>query len=165
ANAPYSGGRQMPNHWGDPALHIVSQSSPTGTQWLQAVGCAEASLFLSKVDSGTGKIHSDEITYVSGGEGATSEGEFYESLNTACAKNIPVLYLVEDNAYAISVPVNQQMPGGSISRLLTAYPNLMVLTCDGTDPVDSFGVLNKAVSYCRSERGPALVHASVVRLH
>ena len=165
ANAPYSGGRQMPNHWGDPSLHIVSQSSPTGTQWLQAVGCAEASLFLSKVDSSSCQIHSDEITYVSGGEGATSEGEFYESLNTACAKNVPVLYLVEDNAYAISVPVNQQTPGGSISHLLATYPNLMVLTCDGTDPFDSLEVLNKAVSYCRSERGPALVHASVVRLH
>lgn len=165
ADGPYSGGRQMPNHWGDPALHIVSQSSPTGTQWLQAVGCAEVSLFWANTDSGSCKTHADEVTYVSGGEGATSEGEFYESLNTACTNKVPVLYLVEDNAYAISVPVNQQTPGGSISRVLAGYPNLLVLTCDGTDPIDSFRVLSRAVSYCRSKRSPALVHASVVRLH
>ena len=163
--APYSAGRQMPNHWGDPELHIVSQSSPTGTQWLQAVGCAEASVLSSDAEPDVRNIHKDEVVYVSGGEGATSEGEFYESLNTACTNRVPLLYLVEDNAYAISVPVHVQTPGGSISRLLAGYPNLMVLTCDGTDPLDSFQVLKKAVSHCRTERGPALVHASAVRLH
>jgi 2-oxoisovalerate dehydrogenase E1 component len=152
---PNSGGRQMPSHWGSRRLNIPSQSSPTGTQCLQAVGCAEASLIAN--------TESDEITYISIGEGATSEGEFWESLNTACTRSAPVLYLVEDNGYAISVPVEVQTPGGDVSRLVESFPNLEVLRCDGTDFLASYRTLGEAVSYVRRERKPAFVHAKVIR--
>ena len=109
------------------------------------------------------RFHADEITYVSIGEGATSEGEFWESLNTACTRSVPVLYLVEDNGYAISVPVEVQTPGGDISRLVESFPNLKVLRCDGTDFLESYRTLGEAVAYVRRERKPAFVHAKVIR--
>ena len=109
------------------------------------------------------RFHTDEITYVSIGEGATSEGEFWESLNTACTRNAPVLYLVEDNGYAISVPVEVQTPGGDISRLVESFPNLKVLRCDGTDFLASYRTLGEAVEWVRRERKPAFVHAKVIR--
>jgi len=141
---PSSGGRQMPSHWGQQKLNIVSRSSPTGTQFLQSVGAAEASLYYAEFPKaleeakqaplGNGvRFHRDEIVYVSGGEGATSEGEFFESLNTACTKRLPLLYLIEDNGYAISVPVEVQTAGGSISNLVANYPGLHIERCDGTD--------------------------------
>ena len=166
ATAPYSAGRQMPYHWGDPKLNIVSQSSPTGTQFLQAVGCAEAGRYYETLDRSSfpqAKFEADEVVYVSGGEGCTSEGEFYESLNTACTKKLPVLYLIEDNGYAISVPVEAQTPGGNISKLLAAYPNLRTFVCNGTDPLESYATLSRAVAHCRTGKGPALVHAHVIR--
>jgi 2-oxoisovalerate dehydrogenase E1 component len=137
---PNSGGRQMPSHWGHRALNIPSQGSPTGTQCLQAIGCAEAGLIygqVAEIADAAKHHHADEVTYLSIGDGATSEGEFWESLNTACTRPVPALYLVEDNGYAISVPVEVQTPGGDVSRLVENYPNLKVLRCDGTDYLDS----------------------------
>jgi 2-oxoisovalerate dehydrogenase E1 component len=163
---PASGGRQMPSHWGSRPLHIVSQGSPTGTQALQAVGCAEAALLYEALDDIPDRherYRPDEVTYCSIGDGATSEGEFWESLNTACSKRLPLVYLVEDNGYAISVPVAVQMPGGNISRLVSSFPHLKVLEVDGTDFVASYGALGEAVRHARERSGPALVHARVTR--
>src|SRR5271170_5733700 len=171
---PSSGGRQMPSHWGHPKWNIVSRSSCTGTQFVQSVGSAEATLYYEhrtkalaqakKAPLGKHVHHdSDEIVYVSAGDGATSEGEFWESLNAACAKKLPLLYVIEDNGYAISVPVEVQTAGGSISRLTRGFPNLHVAECDGTDPLESYAVGKEAVEYCRQRRGPALIHAHVIR--
>ncbi len=164
---PNSGGRQMPSHWGHKKLNIVSQSSPTGTQWLQSVGCAEAGLHFAARPAaakvGNVRFEKDEVVYVSGGDGTTSQGEFYEALNTACNGKLPVLFLIEDNGYAISVPIEVQTAGGSISMLVQNFPDLLVLTCDGTDPLESYATLARAVEHCRRRRGPALVHANVVR--
>src|ERR1700681_1027757 len=171
---PASGGRQMPSHWGHPRWNIVSKSSCTGTQFVQAVGAAEATLYYEnrpkalalakKAPLGQHVRHdSDEIVYVSAGEGPTSEGEFWESLNAACAKKLPLLYLIEDNGYAISVPVEVQTAGGSISKLVRGFPSLHVAECDGTDPLESYEICKTAVQYCRERRGPALVHAHVTR--
>jgi 2-oxoisovalerate dehydrogenase E1 component len=163
---PASGGRQMPSHWGHTRLNIVSQSSPTGTQCLQAVGCAEAPLLYDRIkaipDRET-RYRKDEVVYVSVGEGATSEGEFWESLNTACVRRAPLVYLVEDNGYAISVPVEVQTAGGDISRLVESFPGLRVLRVDGTDPIASYRVMQEAVAHARARKGPALVHARVIR--
>jgi 2-oxoisovalerate dehydrogenase E1 component len=163
---PASGGRQMPSHWGNRRLNIVSQSSPTGSQCLQAVGCAEAGLLygtLPGIEDRGARFQQDEVTYVSLGDGTTSEGEFWESLNTACSSRLPVVYLVEDNGWAISVPVEVQTPGGSVSDLLTSFPHLLVVKADGTDFVDSHRAMQDAIAYARARRGPALVHATVVR--
>jgi 2-oxoisovalerate dehydrogenase E1 component len=171
---PSSGGRQMPSHWGQPRLNIVSKSSCTGTQFLHAVGAAEATLYYEnrskalaqakKAPLGEHVAHQrDEIIYVSGGDGATSEGEFWESLNVASAKKLPLVYLIEDNGYAISVPVEVQTAGGSISKLVKSFPGLLVTECDGTDPFESYAVCKDAVQYARERRGPALVHARVTR--
>jgi 2-oxoisovalerate dehydrogenase E1 component len=163
---PASGGRQMPSHWSNPALHITSQSSPTGTQCLAAVGCAEAALLyerLTDIPDREARFEKDEVTYVSVGDGATSEGEFWEALNTACLRKAPVLFLVEDNGYAISTPVEVQTPGGSISHLVEAFPNLCVRRVDGTDVLASLEVMREAVAHVRARKGPALVHAKVIR--
>src|SRR5207248_5075642 len=163
---PSSHGRQMPSHWGHKKLNIVSQSSPTGMQLLQAVGCAEASYRASLVEELKDRVagfHGDEVVYCSAGDGTTSEGEFWEALNTASNLRLPVLFLVEDNGYAISVPVEVQTAGGDVSRLVAGFPDLLVEKCDGTDPVESLEVMRRAVEYCRQRKGPALVHAKVIR--
>ena len=171
---PSSGGRQMPSHWGHAKWNIVSKSSCTGTQFVQAVGAAEATLYYErhakalaqakKAPLGEFVGHDpEEIVYVSSGDGATSEGEFWESLNVACAKKLPLFYLVEDNGYAISVPIEVQTAGGNIARLAKGFPGLHVGECDGTDPLESYAVCKEAIHYVRERRGPALVHASVTR--
>jgi 2-oxoisovalerate dehydrogenase E1 component len=163
---PASGGRQMPSHWGHRRIHIPSQSSATTTQCLHAVGCAEASIIYQRADQipdREPRAYPDEITYVSLGDGATSEGEFWESLNTACTRRLPLLYLIEDNGYAISVPVEAQTPGGDISRLVEHFPGLRTYRCDGTDYLASYRTLGEAVGHVRRRQGPALVHATVIR--
>jgi 2-oxoisovalerate dehydrogenase E1 component len=163
---PNSGGRQMPSHWGHKALNIVSQSSPTGTQCLQAVGCAEAGRLFEKVEAIPGreqKYRRDEVTYISIGEGTSSEGEFWESLNSACLGKLPVVYLIEDNGYAISVPVEVQTAGGDLSKLVASYPGLFVQSIDGTDFLASYRAVTAAVAYARERKGPAFVHAKVIR--
>jgi 2-oxoisovalerate dehydrogenase E1 component len=155
----------MPSHWGHKAYNIVTKSSPTGTQFLQAVGCAEAGYraeLQGKPDL-VPNFQPDSVVYCSTGDGTTSEGEFWESLNTACNLKLPVLYLVEDNKYAISVPIEVQTAGQSISKLVTKFPSLFVEEVDGCDPLASYATLKRAVAYCRDRRGPALVHAHVIR--
>jgi 2-oxoisovalerate dehydrogenase E1 component len=163
---PNSHGRQMPSHWGHSKLNIVSQSSPTGTQLLQAVGCAEAGYrvkLIKDLKKRIKKFHNDEVVYVSLGDGTTSEGEFWEALNTACNLKLPVVFLVEDNGYAISVPVEVQTAGGDISRLVKGFPNLFIQRCDGTDALESLATMRRAVENCRRNRGPSFVHAKVIR--
>src|SRR5579863_4850302 len=189
ADDPSSGGRQMPSHWSYPAYNIVTQSSPTGSQILQAVGCAEGGRYFARrpksadVPSGPAgnatngvptnsldyrqfkhvTFHGDEVTYVSLGDGTSSEGEFWEAMNAAALGKPPVIFCVEDNGYAISVPVEVQTAGGSISRLVSGFPNFHFEEVDGTDPVASFGAFQRATQYCREGHGPAFVHAHVIR--
>jgi 2-oxoisovalerate dehydrogenase E1 component len=170
-----SGGRQMPSHWSSRKLNIVSPSSSTATQCLHAVGCAEAGRFFTKHSEAAKKhegdyrefkdvkFHGDEVVYVSIGEGSTSQGEFWESLNTASNGKLPVLYVVEDNGYAISTPVEVNTPGGNISKLVANFPNFHFAEIDGTDPIASYKAMAEAVTYCRSGKGPALVHGHVIR--
>ena len=167
----------MPSHWTSKRLNIVSPSSSTATQCLHAIGCAEAGRYFTHHPDAAKKpegvfdyrdfkdvrFHSDEVTYVSIGEGSTSQGEFWESLNTASNGKLPVLYVVEDNGYAISTPVEANTPGGNISRLIANFPNFHFAEVDGTDAVASYQAMVEAVAYCRSGKGPALVHGHVVR--
>jgi len=172
---PASGGRQMPSHWGSREHNIFTTSSPTGTQFLQAVGCAEAGRYFTHHPAAAARVdgdyrqykdvqhHGDEVTFVSSGEGTTSQGEFWESLNTASNRKLPLLYVIEDNGYAISVPVQYQTPGGSISRLVANFPNFHLEECDGTDLLASLAAMRRAVEYIRAGHGPALVHGHVIR--
>jgi 2-oxoisovalerate dehydrogenase E1 component len=151
-----SGGRQMPSHWSSTELHIVSGSSCTGSQFVQAIGCAQAGRLLHP--------ESDEVTLVTSGEGATSEGEFWEALNGACLGKLPVIFLIQDNHYAISVPVEVQTPGGNLSRLLSGFaPHLQIYEIDGTDFLLSYRTMAEAVAHCRAGHGPVLVHAHCIR--
>ena len=193
ADDPSSGGRQMPSHWGYKRLNIVTQSSPTGSQILQAVGCAEAGRYFARhpkaaeiprlskeakngaatSEGRTGSVDyrqfkdvtfkGDEISYVSLGDGTSSEGEFWEAMNAAALGKLPVIFCVQDNGYAISVPVEVQTAGGSISRLVSGFPNFHFEEVDGTDPVASCTAFQRAAQYCREGHGPAFVHAHVIR--
>jgi len=170
-----SGGRQMPSHWSSSRLNIVTPSSATATQCLHAVGCAEAGRYFSRRPEAARKVagdyrefkdvkfHGDEVVYVSIGEGSTSQGEFWESLNTASNLKLPVLYVIEDNGYAISTPVEANTPGGNISRLIANFPNFHFAEVDGTDPIASYEAMVEAVAYCRAGLGPAVVHGHVIR--
>jgi 2-oxoisovalerate dehydrogenase E1 component len=170
-----SGGRQMPSHWSSRKLNIVTPSSSTATQCLHAIGCAEAGRYFSHHPDAAKKVdgdyraykdvtfHGDEVVYVSIGEGSTSQGEFWESLNTASNGKLPVVYVVEDNGYAISTPVEANTPGGNISRLIANFPNFHFAEIDGTDPIASYKAMVEAVAYCRAGKGPALVHGHVIR--
>lgn len=175
ADDPSSGGRQMPSHWGFKRLNVVTQSSCTGTQVLHAVGCAEVSRHLiahpSAAEKVTGdyrefkdvKFYGDEVTYTSIGDGTSSEGEFWEAMNAASNLRLPMIFLVEDNGYAISVPVEVNTAGGNISRLVSQFPNFHFEEIDGTDPVVSYAAFTRAVAHCRAGVGPAFVHAHVIR--
>jgi len=175
ADDPNSGGRQMPSHWGFKHLNVVTQSSCTGSQILQAVGCAEAGRYFAAHPNSARKaegdyrqfkdvqFQGDEVTYVSLGDGTTSEGEFWEALNTASNRRLPVIFCVQDNGYAISVPVEVQTSGGNISRLVSGFPNFHFEEFDGTDPVVSYGAFRRATDHCRAGHGPAFVHAHVIR--
>jgi 2-oxoisovalerate dehydrogenase E1 component len=163
-----SHGRQMPAHWGNVKLNIVNKSSCTGTQFLQAVGLAEGGKYLQNleeagIDLEGRKYKRDEIIYVSTGDGTTSQGEFWEGLTTACVNKLPVLFMVEDNGYAISVPTEVQTPGGSISKCLKNIPGLKIFECDGNCPIESYACMKDAEAYLRAGNGPALVHAHVTR--
>ena len=160
---PNSGGRQMPSHWGHKKLNVISVSSPTGTQFLQAVGSAESTLRASLTGNTEAQFHGDDVTLVTTGDGTTSEGEFWESLNTACNLKLPIVYLVEDNGYAISVPVEVNTAGGSISKLVASFPGLYIQEVDGCDFLASHAVMERAVAYARERKGPAFVHAKVIR--
>ncbi len=178
---PASGGRQMPSHWSDPHLNIVTASSPTGSQLLQAVGCAEAGRYFTHHPDAAKKpaaadqqaadyrafkdvkFYGDEVVYVSLGDGTTSQGEFWESLSTASNLKLPVLFVVEDNGYAISVPVEVNTPGGNISKLVANFPNFFFAEIDGTEPMECYRTMQQAVAYCRSGQGPAFVHGHVIR--
>jgi 2-oxoisovalerate dehydrogenase E1 component len=178
ADDPSSGGRQMPSHWSYPQLNVVTQSSPTGSQILQALGCAEAGRYFSgrpnaaKIPTTAPpdyrhfknvSFQGDEVTYVSLGDGTTSEGEFWEAMNAAALGKLPVIFCIQDNGYAISVPVEVQTAGGSISRLVSAFPNFHFEEVDGTDPVASYAAMKRAAQYCREGHGAAFVHAHVIR--
>jgi len=175
ADDPSSGGRQMPSHWGFPKLNVVSQSSPTGSQVLQAVGCAEAGRYFAAHPEAAKKargdyrefrdvqFYGDEVTYVSLGDGTTSEGEFWEGLNTASNRKLPVLFVIQDNEYAISVPVEVQTAGGNISKLVAGFPNFHFEELDGTDPVVCYAAFTRAMAHCRAGNGPAFIHAHVIR--
>jgi 2-oxoisovalerate dehydrogenase E1 component len=178
ADDPSSGGRQMPSHWGYKRLNVVTQSSPTGSQILQAVGCAEAGRYFAQRPRAAEipptatpdyrqfkdvMFQGDEVSYVSLGDGTTSEGEFWEAMNATALNKLPVIFCVQDNGYAISVPVEIQTAGGSISRLVSGFPNFHFEEIDGTDPVASSAAFQRAVKYCREGNGPAFVHAHVIR--
>jgi len=175
ASDPASGGRQMPTHWSSRELHIVSTSSSTTTQLLHAVGCAEAGRYFSRHPEAAAKaegdyrafhdveFHADEVVFTSLGEGSTSQGEFWEALNTASNQKLPVVFCVEDNGYAISVPVEVNTPGGNISKLVANFPNFYFAEVDGTDPEASLRVFEAAVAHCRAGLGPAFVHGHCVR--
>ncbi len=177
ADDPASGGRQMPTHWSSRPLHIVNGSSSTATQLLHAVGCAEAGRYFSRHPEAAIKdpgdyrefhdveFHGDEVALATIGEGSTSQGEFWEALNTASNQKLPVIFMVEDNGYAISVPVEVNTPGGNISRLVANFPNFFFAEIDGNDPVASLRAFEQAAAHCRAGRGPALVHGHCVRLY
>jgi len=151
---PSSGGRQMPQHYGNHKLNIVSQSSPTGTQYLHAVGTAMVAQ----------KQADQTLVYVSSGEGTTSQGEFHEALNWASREKLPVLFHIEDNGYAISVPKASQMAGGSVIDMVGGYQNLQRYETDGTDFFDAAKTFQEAIADIRAGKGPALVVSHVVRL-
>lgn len=163
---PNSHGRQMPSHWGSVKLNVPSQSSCTGTQALHAVGAAEASYRASVAEELRTKVtgfKGDEVVYMSVGDGTTSEGEWWEALNTACNLKLPVIFVVEDNGYAISVPVEVNTAGGDISKLVSGFPDLFIQKVDGTDPLASYAAFKAAAAYCRERKGPAFIHAKVIR--
>jgi 2-oxoisovalerate dehydrogenase E1 component len=162
---PASAGRQMPSHWGSKRLNLISKSSCTGTQFLHAVGAAEGGWRMSQIRelAEKGGFQKDELVLVSSGEGQTSEGEFWEAISSACNLKLPVLFLIEDNGYAISVPVEVNTPGGSISKLLRGFPGLFLAEVDGCDFLESYDALRYAAEYCRARIGPAVVHAHVIR--
>jgi 2-oxoisovalerate dehydrogenase E1 component len=172
---PASGGRQMPSHWSSPSLHIVTQSSSTASQCLQAVGCAEAGRYFAQHPEAAAnhdgdyrqfkdvQFHGDEVVYASIGEGATSQGEFWESIHIASNLKLPVIFVIEDNGYAISVPVEVNTPGGNISHLVRNFPNFYFSEVDGTDLIACYRAFEQAAEHCRSGKGPAFVHGHVIR--
>jgi 2-oxoisovalerate dehydrogenase E1 component len=177
ADDPASGGRQMPTHWSSQDLHVVSTSSSTATQVLHAVGCSEAGRYFSRHPEAAAKVegdyrafrdvvfHGDEVVLTCLGEGSTSQGEFWEALNTASNQKLPVIFCVEDNGYAISVPVEVNTPGGNISKLVANFPNFHFAEIDGTDPEICLRAFQAAAEHCRAGLGPAFVHGHCIRVY
>jgi 2-oxoisovalerate dehydrogenase E1 component len=177
ATDPASGGRQMPCHWSSRELHIVSTSSSTATQILHAVGCSEAGRYFARHPEAAARVegdyrayrdvtfHGDEVVLACIGEGSTSQGEFWEALNTASNARLPVVFMIEDNGYAISVPVEVNTPGGNISRLVANFPNFHFEEVDGTDPEATFFAFQRAAEHCRAGLGPAFVHGHCIRVY
>ena len=151
---PSSGGRQMPQHYGNKDLRIVTQSSPTGTQFLQAVGCSMSRKWEK----------SKEIVYVSSGEGSTSEGEFHEALNWSSREKLPVIFHIQDNGYAISVPVSDQIAGSSVFDMVSGYENLAKYDVDGTNFFETNLAFQQAADRARKGKGPSVIVSRVVRL-
>ena len=153
----------MPSHWGhkraehrlavEPDRHAV----PAGDRLRRSRPALREGHRHRRARGSTSST--DEVIYVSIGEGTTSEGEFWESLNSACIGKLPVVYMIEDNGYAISVPVEVQTAGGDISKLVASFPGLFVQSIDGTDFLGSYRRAGDAVAYARARKGPALVHA------
>ncbi|HYZ92183.1 MAG TPA: dehydrogenase E1 component subunit alpha/beta [Actinomycetota bacterium] len=162
AEDPSSGGRQMPCHWSFPELNVVTESSATGSQCIPAVGCAEASRYIVRRELPGCSAYGDELTYISLGEGACSQGEFWESLNTACTLHLPVLYVVADNGYAISVPSDDQHPA-PVSELVAGFRGLAVHKVDGRDYFAVRKTGKEAIARVRAGEGPGLIHAIVTR--
>jgi 2-oxoisovalerate dehydrogenase E1 component len=152
--APSTAGRQMYAHWGHKELRIVSQSSPTGTQFLQAVGTA----------IGCKREQKGEIVYVSAGEGTTSQGDFHEALNWAAREKLPIVFMIEDNGYAISVPIREQTAGQSAYKLAAGYEGLIRYDVDGTDYFEMKRIADEAITKARNGEGAVLINAKVVRL-
>ena len=177
ATDPASGGRQMPTHWSSRSLNIVSTSSSTATQVLHAVGCAEAGRYFTRHPEAAARVegdyrayrdvtfHGDEVVLTCVGEGSTSQGEFWEALNTASNQKLPVIFCVEDNGYAISVPVEVNTPGGNISKLVANFPNFHFAEIDGTDAEACLRAFQAAAEHCRAGLGPAFVHGHCVRVY
>jgi 2-oxoisovalerate dehydrogenase E1 component len=174
---PMSGGRQMPTHWSSTKLNVVSISAATSTQLLHAVGCAEAGRYFSRHPEAAAKAEGDyrayrdvkfagdEVAFTALGEGSTSQGEFWEALNTASNGKLPVIFCVEDNGYAISTPVEVNTPGGNISRIVANFPNFYFAEIDGTDAEACYHAFAEAAAHCRAGKGPAFVHGHCVRLY
>ena len=163
---PASGGRQMPSHWGHKQLNIVSQSSPTGTQCLQAIGAAEAGRMFEKIPASrvARTISTTTRSSISrSAKGRRAKGNSGSRSTPRARSSCRWSILVEDNGYAISVPVEVQTAGGDISKLVSAFPDLFVQSIDGTDFLASYGAMSAAVEYARARKGPALVHAKVIR--
>jgi 2-oxoisovalerate dehydrogenase E1 component len=151
---PASGGRQMPQHYGHRELRIPSQSSPTGTQYLQAAGVALA----------IKREQKPEVVYVGSGDGTTSQGDFHEALNWAGREKLPVIFHIQNNGYAISTPIAEQTAGGSIYQIAAGYDSLDRIEMDGTDLFKAHRMFRKAVDRARQGRGPTLLVSQVPRL-
>ena len=153
ADDPNSGGRQMPMHYGHKDLRIISQSSPTGSQFLQALGSALAAQY----------DDSNDIVYVSSGEGTTSQGDFHEALNWASNSKAPIIFHIQDNEYAISTHRSEQSADSVYTRA-AGYKNLTRYDVDGTDFFETHLAFKKACERGRKGQGPSVIISNVVRL-
>ena len=166
ATDPASGGRQMPSHWGYRPAGVITQSSPTGSQAISAAGLAEGLVRACRIGVPPAEPwHADSVVYVSIGDGTTAEGEIEEAIRQSVRTRAPVIFVIEDDKYAISVPSSWAIPGGDVARLYRHYDEFgaLIVECDGTDPVDADTCAARAVAYARERRGPVIFDAHVTR--